>query len=279
MEQKDNKLIVITGCDSGIGKSLASVLLKLGYSVAVSYLDQNHFEDEPNAYVKKMDLLKSDEVEEFCAFVKKVCEGGLSLEAVVTNSAIALGGPVENVPMDFYRKSFDVNFFGAVQVIKAFIPELIRSRGRIMIIGSMAGKVALPYMSAYASTKFALEGFCDSLRREMNPFGIKTIIVEHGGIATPIWNKAKSQDTSFVDEKYLESLYQFRDGFLEAGNRGMDVDLAAYDTAKALLAKKPKPRYIIAGNKLVSKIESIAPDLIIDMAVKKMFKMNYGKKS
>ncbi|MHC1721087.1 MAG: SDR family NAD(P)-dependent oxidoreductase [Clostridiaceae bacterium] len=279
MKQKDNKLIVITGCDSGIGKSLASVFLKLGYSVALSYLDQNHFEGEPNAYAQKMDLLKPDEVEEFCAYVKNICEEGISLQAVVTNSGIALGGPVENIPMDFYRKSFEVNFFGAVQVIKAFIPELIRNKGRIMIIGSMAGKVALPYMSAYASTKFALEGFCDSLRREMNPFGIKTIIVEHGGIATPIWNKAKSQDVSFVDEKYLESLNKFRENFLEAGNHGMDVELAAYDTAKALISKKPKARYIIAGNRLVSKIESITPDVIIDMAVKKMFKMDYGKKA
>ena len=119
-----------------------------------------------------MDLRVPADVEAFIAFVKGLCASGHSLAAVVDNAGVALGGPVEDLPMSLFREVFEINFFGAVRIAQAFIPELVASRGRIVVIGSMAGRVALPFLSPYASSKFALEGFCDSLRRELNPFGV-----------------------------------------------------------------------------------------------------------
>lgn len=273
---KSRGLVVITGCDSGVGKSLVSILLQMGYTVIISFLDQNPFENLPKVYSRKMDFRKPEDVAGFCSYVKALCDSGKKLEAVFANAGVALGGPIENLPMSVYRECFEINFFGVVEIIQALIPELIRDKGKIIIHGSMAGRVALPFLSPYVSTKFALEGFCDSLRREMNPFGVKTILLESAAIATPIWNKAKNQDVSFADEKYLKSLYSFRDKFIEGGNSGMDMELAALKIAAILDKKNPKSRMIIAKNKVGSKLLLLIPSIVLDKAVIKMYNMYYG---
>jgi NAD(P)-dependent dehydrogenase (short-subunit alcohol dehydrogenase family) len=277
MNGKEGKLIVVTGGDSGIGKSLAEVLLKKGYSVAVSYLETNGFEEDSNAYPRKMDVLKPEEVEEFCIYVKELISRGLKLEAVVMNAGIAVTGPVENLPMELYRKCMEINFFAPVRIIKDFIPEIIRNKSRIMVIGSFAGRIALPFLSAYASSKYAAEAFCDSLRRELNPFGVKTILMEPRAVATPIWNKGKAQDISFADEKYRACLVRERESFVKGGNAGVDVDVAAFDISNILMSKNPKPRYIIAKNIAASKFLLMVPDRVLDKAIKRVFHMDYGK--
>ena len=273
----ENNIIVITGIDSGIGKSLAEQMTRYGFTIVGSYLDNNPFADNPNIITIKMDLRNPVEVDEFCNQVKKLCENK-KLLAVVANSGVALGGSVENIPLEIYRESFEINYFGVVRIVQALIPELILSKGKIVVNGSMAGKVAMPFMSPYTSTKFALEGFCDSLRREMNPLGIKTILLEPSAVATLIWEKAKKQDISFMDEKYLDSLYSFRDKFIEGGTKGMDSDLAAVKIDKIIRMKKPKARYIIAENVPVSRLVFLIPNIILDKLVIKMFNMHYGKK-
>ncbi|NTW70938.1 MAG: SDR family NAD(P)-dependent oxidoreductase [Eubacteriaceae bacterium] len=276
--KKSKGLVVITGCDTGIGKSLAGILVQRGYGVVISYVDKNPFGDEKVPFARKMDHRIPEETEDFCKYVRGICKEGRKLEAVIANSGVALGGPIENIPIGIYRESFEINYFGAVKVIQSLIPELILNKGKIIIHGSMAGRIAMPFLSPYVSTKFALEGFCDSLRREMKPFGVKTVLLETAAVATPIWNKAKNQDISFVEEKYMDSLYRFRDNFIEGGNHGMDVDDAAGMIANILLEKNPKARYIIAKNILSPKLLLRLPAMVIDIAVVKMFKMYYGKK-
>jgi NAD(P)-dependent dehydrogenase (short-subunit alcohol dehydrogenase family) len=278
LNKKFRGIVVITGCDSGVGKSLVAVLLQMGYTVVQSYLEEDAFSNVPRVYSQQLDLRKPDEVKSFCVFAKDLCNQGKKLEGIVLNAGVALGGPIENLPMGVFRESFEINFFGAVAIIQALIPELIRDQGKIMIHGSMAGRVALPYLSPYVSTKFALEGFSDSLRREMKPFGVKTVLLESAAIATPIWNKAKKQDISFVDEKYLNSLYRFRDTFIEGGNSGMEAELAALKIAGILDEKKPKSRYVIAKNPLGSQLLKHIPNVVLDKAMLKMFQMNDQKK-
>ena len=140
----------------------------------------------------------------------------------------------------------------------------------------MAGRIALPFLSPYVSTKFALEGFSDSLRRELLPFGIKTVLIEPGGIATPIWNKSKKQDTSFVDNKYKKSLNVFKEIFIESGNSGMDVDKATEYILKIINKKNPKDRYIVAENRFTTFLPLLIPRKIIDKLLLKNFKMDYG---
>lgn len=269
-------LVVIIGCDSGIGKALAERMAHRGYLLAVSYLHENHFENHRQVFARKMNLENPDEVAGFCEAVKQYRGPDIPLAALVYNAGVALGGPVENLPMDLYRRSFEINFFGAVTMVQALIPDLIKNKGTICVIGSMAGRIAMPFLSPYAASKFALEGFCDSLRREMNPSGVKTILIEPAAVATSIWNNAKKQDISFVDEKYKASLLAFQDNFIESGNKGMPVERAADRIIRILEKNKPRARYIIARNPMLFRILPHLPSILLDKAVIRMFKMNYG---
>ena len=279
ISDNSGSLIVITGCDSGIGRKLAEVLIERGYIVAISYLQESPFPEGPNIYARKMDIRIPEEVEAFCSFIKNMCQNGLTLRVLVSNAGVAMGGPVENLPMYIYRESFEINFFGLVRIIQALIPDLIRSQGTIIVNGSNAGRIALPFLSPYVSTKYALEGFCDSLRRELNPLGVKTVLLEPASVATPIWNKAKQQDISFIDKKYLNSFLAGREKFVASGNRGMDSKAAAVMIADIIPLKKPKARYIISGNKLMSIILQSLPAWIVDKAVPKIYKMDYGNQA
>ena len=270
------KLAVITGCDSGLGKSLGEVMLNEGFAIVVSHLDQNPFPESSKTFPCHLDLRNEDEIESFARFVRKYLQKGYQLEYLINNSGIALGGPIENLPLKVIREVFEVNFFGLISLTQKLIPDIIEAKGRIIIIGSMAGRIALPFLSPYVSTKFALEGFSDSLRRELNPFGVKTILFEPAGIATPIWNKAKKQDISFADNKYKESLKIFENKFIDQGNYGMSPRIAAGQIFKIIQKENPKARYVISKSKLSSCLQLFLPDKLLDSIVAKLFSMDYG---
>jgi short-subunit dehydrogenase len=272
------KMAVITGCDSGIGKDLSEIFIKNGYSLIISFLEKNPFPDQPEVFGYKLDLRIQNEIESFAASVKKHCAQGYHLEYLINNAGVAKGGSIEDLPMEIFREVFEINFFGVVSLTQKLIPELIKTKGTIVIVGSLAGRIALPFLSPYVSTKFALEGFSDSLRRELIPFGIKTILIEPGAIATPIWNNAKKQDISFVSEKYRKSLKNFEDNFIDAGNAGMSSAKAAEQIFKILKKKNPGPRYLIAEKTINNYVPLIIPRKLFDKIVIKLFSMDYGKK-
>lgn len=269
------KFAVITGCDSGIGECLCRILADNNYKVIISYLNKNPFIKNKNVYAKKMDLKKEKEIASFVKFIKSIIDKKNSFELFINNAGVALGGPIENIPMKLYKDVFEINFFGLISITQKIIPILIKNKGKIINIGSMAGLIALPFLSPYVSSKFALEGFTDSLRRELNPLGIKTILLEPGGVNTPIWTKAKKQDISFADKKYLASLKSFEKNFIDNSASAMDPDSAAKQIFKIIKKKNPKDRYIIAKNRLTTFLPLLIPKKIFDKIVVKLFNMKY----
>ena len=131
-------------------------------------------------------------------------------------------------------------------------------------------------MGSFA-TQYALEGFGDALRRELKPFGIKTIILEPGGIATPIWQKATVQDTSFIDKGYLKS-FNLGVQKMQPGKSGLHPDDAAKQIHRIIKKKNPGARYIIAKNRLSKYIPMILPAPVLDWIFQKAYQMNYGDK-
>lgn len=269
-------LAVITGCDSGIGKSLVPLFIDAGYMVILSFLEHNPFETQPGVISQKLDLRNAEEIISFASLINQMEKDGNRLKYVINNAGIALGGPFENLPISIYRQVMEVNVFGMIMLTQKILPGLIKNRGRLVINGSMAGRIALPFLSPYTASKFAIEGWSDSIRRELNPFGIRTILIEPGGIATPIWHKSLEQDSSFVDRKYRKSIEAFRNRFIMSGARGMDPGRAAAMIFRYITRKRPKHRYIIAGNRIVSYLETLIPGKVLDIFVAKMFSMNYG---
>ncbi|MBN2160720.1 MAG: SDR family NAD(P)-dependent oxidoreductase [Spirochaetes bacterium] len=269
------KLAVITGCDSGIGKSLARVFSEKGFRVIISYLERNPFEGDRRIIAKKLDIRDEKQINSFSALVHRYCSEGHGLEYFINNAGVALGGPFENIPLEIYRTVMEINFIGLASLSQKILPALIRSRGRLVVNGSMAGRIALPFLSPYTASKFALEGWCDSVRRELKPLGVRTILLETAGIATPIWDKGLQQDYSFADKKYDASIRLFKEKFIAGGNRGMDTDRAAAQIFRFITEKKPKARYIVAQNRLLSFLELMIPGRVLDALVVKMFSMRY----
>ena len=121
------------------------------------------------------------------------------LFGLINNAGIAFGGPLEILPIQEIKRLLEVNVIGVLAVTKAFLPLLRQSRGRIINMGSSSGLLALPCLSTYAASKFALEAITDSLRVELGPFGISVIIIEAGNIETPIWEKGVAVTNQIAD--------------------------------------------------------------------------------
>jgi NAD(P)-dependent dehydrogenase (short-subunit alcohol dehydrogenase family) len=273
----NKKMIVITGGDSGIGESLARKLSGSTATVVVSFLAANVFTDNKNIVARKMDLRIEEEIERFGDTIADMVHAGYELECFIHNAGIAFGGPVENLPVKIYREVMEVNFFGIVTLTRKVLPQLIKCRSKLFIVGSLAGKIAAPYLSPYVASKFALEGYTDSLRRELNPFGITTVLFEPSGVATPIWKKYDSIDLSFIDNKYKKSLEVFKKKFIDQAAFSLPCGRAADFIIKILIVKNPKTRYIIAKDWLVSQLLLRLPDKILDTLIRSTYQMNYGK--
>jgi NAD(P)-dependent dehydrogenase (short-subunit alcohol dehydrogenase family) len=171
------------------------------------------------------------------------------LDALVDNAGIAIAAPLEFLPPAELTRQLDVNVVGQLRVIQAFLPVLRRSRGRIVLMGSIGGRSALPFLGAYAMSKFALEAMADALRVELAPFGMHVAIVEPGTIATAIWTKPQRTIEEFPPEAaelYGERVEKFR---RLAAARSSAGAVPAADVAKvvehALTSSKPKARYLV----------------------------------
>ena len=171
------------------------------------------------------------------------------LDALVDNAGIGIAGPLEVLPLDELTRQLDVNVVGQLRVTQALLPALRRRRGRIVLMGSISGRSALPFLGAYAMSKFALEAMADALRIELAPWGIHVSIVEPGTIATPIWTKPQrsaAELSSQAAELYGPRLDRFR---RLAAARSAAHAVAADEVAKAvehaLTAKRPKTRYLV----------------------------------
>jgi short-subunit dehydrogenase len=141
--------------------------------------------------------------------------------------------------------------------------------GRIVNVSSVGGKLGVPFLGAYSASKHALEGWSDSLRRELMLFGIDVIIVGPGSVATPIWDKAEALDLSpYESSEYRAALHKFRDQMLRDGRRGYPPERVAAVIWKALAARRPRTRYAVVPNRLMNwTLPGIMPARLLDQII------------
>ena len=172
-----------------------------------------------------------------------------SLDALVNNAGIAIAAPLEFLPPEELARQLDVNVIGQVRVLQAVLPALRAARGRVVFVGSIGGRSALPFLGAYAASKFALEAITDSLRIELAPFGVHVAIVEPGTIATPMWTKRQRSVDEMppeVRELYGERIARFRRLATERSSRsGVPPEEVAKAIEHALTSPRPKTRYLV----------------------------------
>jgi NAD(P)-dependent dehydrogenase (short-subunit alcohol dehydrogenase family) len=196
---------------------------------------------------------------------------GDRLDGVVNNAGVAVVAPIELPPLEELRRQLEVNVVGQVAVTQALLRPLRAARGRVVFIGSIGGRSALPFLGPYAASKFALEAVTDSLRVEVRPFGIEVSIVEPGSIATPIWRKGaetadeiSQQWSAESRELYAGPVAMFREAAAAAGRRSEPPDEVAKAVEHALTAPKPKTRYLVGRDaKRRARLERL-PDRLRD---------------
>lgn len=176
--------ILITGASSGIGAATAKAFLARGWKVhaAARRLERMQSLADEGAHIHALDLLEEDSIEALIAALR--AEGG-GLDALVNNAGIGVYGAVEQVPIAEARRQFEVNLFGLARLTQGLIPLLReRERSTLVNISSIGGRVYTPLGAWYHASKHALEGWSDCLRLELEPFGIRVVVVEPGAIET-----------------------------------------------------------------------------------------------
>jgi NAD(P)-dependent dehydrogenase (short-subunit alcohol dehydrogenase family) len=206
--------------------------------------------------------------------------GADGLDALVNNAGIAIAGPLEFLPIDELRRQLEINVTAHVAVTQALLPAIRRANGRIVFIGSIAGRSALPFTGAYCASKFALEAIADSWRIELRPFGIHVTIVEPGVILTPIWDTATAAADSnlarmpdAVNEYYGRALDGLRQK-LSKGMKGKTPEDVAQVIERILDSRRPRARYVVGGDArmrlVLNRMPTAVRDAIIAGAVRRM---------
>ena len=181
----------------------------------------------------------------------------------MNNAGIAVACPLEYLPLDELRHQLEVNVVGQLAVTQAFLPAVRARDGRIVVVGSIAGKSALPFLGAYAMSKHALEGMVDSLRVELAPDGIHVAIVEPGTIATPIWTKPRPLTRRRFRPRRPSATARRMDAFRRmaakrAGGSAAPPETVVRAIEHALIAERPQTRYLVGRDaKLRAAIEQL----------------------
>ena len=201
---------------------------------------------------------------------------GETLAGLVNNAGIAVAGPVLEISADEFRRQMDVNVIGSVIATQAFAPllgsdpSLRCAKGRVVMISSVSGRNGNPLLSAYSASKYAIEGFSESLRRELMLFGIDVIIVAPGAVKTPIWDKAEGLDISvYQNSPYFLALQRLQKFLVSLGATGLAPEKIAETIFKALTAPNPKVRYQITPDPLQHIAGSILPKRTLDRIIAK----------
>jgi NAD(P)-dependent dehydrogenase (short-subunit alcohol dehydrogenase family) len=184
------KSVLVTGASRGIGRAIALHLAARSWDVFAGVRDR----EAGRALAAQCQRITPVElditVDAHVARLEELVPE--RLDAVVNNAGIGVGGPIQTVSLDDVRRQLEVNVVGQIAVTQATLPKLRRSRGRLVFISSLNGRVSIPLSGVYNSSKFALEALADSLRVELRPWGVRVILVEPGAIATDPWREMMS---------------------------------------------------------------------------------------
>jgi NAD(P)-dependent dehydrogenase (short-subunit alcohol dehydrogenase family) len=269
-----NGAVVITGASTGIGEATARRLVNKGFQVFAGVRKEADAERLRSAGATPVTIDVTDE-RSIAAAAEQVGEqlsGGLA--GLVNNAGATLPGPVEFVTLDELRRQFEINTFGHVAVTQAFMPMLRRATGRIVFVGSVGGRTALPFIGPYAGSKAAIASLAVSLRQELAPWGMHVSVVEPGTVATPIWDKGDESVKRAVEsmppegrERYGRSMEQGNETVLKLARRGVKPDRVARVIESALTSRRPRTRYLVGDAWIQYPLSRLLPDRLFDRLV------------
>jgi NAD(P)-dependent dehydrogenase (short-subunit alcohol dehydrogenase family) len=248
----NNKVAVVTGSSTGIGFETALLLARSGFHTYATMRDlrksKNMVEiaNAENLPLEVLQLDVNDDTSVKSAIGKIIAEKS-RIDVIVNNAGYGLISPLEDVTLDQVREQFETNFFGAIRVMNEVIPTMRRQRsGTIVNVSSLVGRVGLPLSSAYVATKFALEGLSESMKYELNEFGINIILIEPGVIKTKIFENVKTGDIrSRLESPYADLIERASKGFGKMIDNSSSPQLVAKAILNAITSKEPEIRYLV----------------------------------
>jgi NAD(P)-dependent dehydrogenase (short-subunit alcohol dehydrogenase family) len=268
-----NGTVLVTGASTGIGEATALHLKELGFDAVGAVRKE---EDAERLRSRGLRTVKLDVTDPASIAAARADLGDRPLTGLVNNAGIAVAGPLEFMPLDQLRLQLEVNVVGQVAVIQQFLPALRAGGGRIVNVSSIGGRFALPLVSPYNASKFALEGISDSLRRELRGQGVDVIVIEPGGVKTPIWGKSNEAASELeeqmppeAEQLYGRMIEAIRRATLEiAQEKGIEPREVAEAIGRALTAKRPRTRYLVGSDaKIRAAMARVMPDRLLDRAV------------
>lgn len=280
------EIAVITGTSTGMGAATARELARRGFHVLAGVRRDRDADAIRGPGIEPLivDITNPDHIRALAARVHGDPQGR-AVRALVNNAAVPVNAPIEAFAIDEWRRLFEVNLFGHIAVTQALLPDLIRSKGRVVNISSVGGKIAMATYGPYAGTKFALEAVSDSLRREIAPFGVQVVVVEPGAVRTEMADRGIAAARELVTTMTPEQRQRY-DGLVQAitaqsashTKSGLSVDAAAKVIAKAVTARKPRTRYSIGRDAaLLTRLTRILPDRTLDRVLAAALRPHFPK--
>lgn len=250
--------VLVTGASTGIGHAVVAQAVAAGFGVWATVRRDDDAAALTAAHGDRvrpllMDVTDAAAIE---AAADRVTSAG-PLFGLVNNAGVAVPGPLEHMPLEMLRHQLEVNLVGQLAVTQALLPALRRGRdtygdARIVLIGSIAGRVAGPMLGAYHMSKFGVAGLAGALRAELAPSGVRVLLIEPGAIATPIWNRGIAAGTALADqlppdaeERYRAQTARAMNNAQHAARTGLAPEVAARAVLAALTARDPAPRRVV----------------------------------
>lgn len=274
--------MLVTGASTGIGRACALRLVAAGHLVFAGVRRDADADalacDAPAGEGRlvpvQLDVTDEDQVGAVLDEVGRSL-GRQRFAGLVNNAGIAVGGPVEHLGLDWWRRQLEVNVIGQVAVTRAALPLVRAGAGRIVFIGSNSGRIGTPMMAPYCASKFAVEGLAESLRHELADWEIPVVVVEPGAVRTPIWDKGRdladrldAELPAEAHDSYGRLIAMVRRGIEAREHAGIDPDRVAVVVERALAVDRPRTRYQVGADAVASALLArLLPDRARDVVV------------
>lgn len=280
-ESNARRTALITGASSGFGLLTSVTLAKRGWRVLATMRSLNRREKLESAAraagvmgqikFQALDVTNADQI---AAMAELVTSRGEPLHALVNNAGFAVPGFAEDVTDAELREQLDTNFFGAVAVTRALLPKMRRQGfGHVVMVSSISGRTGFPGVSSYVASKFALEGWTETLRYEMNGAGIQVALVEPGSFETDIWTRnakvtAKMRDQDSPNAaRVARWLSRLNESASSRGNAQVVADLIA----RILETPRPKLRYVVGKDaRMALMMRRLLPATVFERMIVKL---------
>ena len=272
MAQSNPQTILITGASTGIGYDAAKQLGQMGMHVIAGARKDSDIERLnalDNVTGIRLDVTKQEDRDEAIKHIEALGNG---LDVLINNAGIAVGAPIMDVSGDDLRWQFEVNVFCLVELTQACFPFLLKNKGRVINISSMAGRMVMPFMAPYAMSKFAVEAFTDGLRRELRPFGLKVVAIQPGPIKTAIWDKTDPETLQYAGSPFEDRARRAGKMLIKAGQeQSLPVETVTRVIKHAITSRSPKTRYIVTKGKWFRLFLNSLPDKWSDAVLTRIF--------